>query len=155
MNEAQHGYMRNRGTDSASLIFINLVESAEYSRDTSHRTSYDMSRAFEAVSKNLQAIAWRRLGVPDDVADWLVDMDVNGVTVVRSPFSQARWEEDAYMPVRSFSFPPSTTKMPLVYPKNTVQPFVCDRGTGQGNTDSPTCWNAVFDIALTALSLDS
>jgi len=31
----------------------------------------------------------------------------------------------------------------------------CDRGTGQGNTDSPTCWNAVFDIALTALSFDS
>ena len=91
----------------------------------------------------------------DNVADWLVDMNVNGVTVVRSPFSQARWEEDAYMSVRSFSFPPSTTKMPLVYPKNTVQPFVCDRGTGQGNTDSPTCWNAVFDIALTALSLDS
>ena len=34
-----------------------------------------MSRAFDAVSKNLQAIAWRRLGVPEDVADWLVDMD--------------------------------------------------------------------------------
>jgi hypothetical protein len=93
MNEAQHGYKRNRGTDSASLVFINLVESAEASKDTSHRTSYDMSRAFDAVSKNVQAIAWRRLGVPDDIADWLVDMDVAGVTVVRSPFSQARWEE--------------------------------------------------------------
>ena len=54
MNEAQHGYKRQRGTDSASLIFINLVESAEASQDTSHRTSYDMSRAFDAVSKNLQ-----------------------------------------------------------------------------------------------------
>jgi len=43
----------------------------------------------------------------------------------------------------------------MVYPKNTVQPFVCDRGTDQGNTDSPTCWNALFDIALTALSLDA
>ena len=59
MNEAQHGYKWNRGTDSASLIFINLVESAEVSQDTSHRTSYDMSRAFDAVSKNLQAIAWQ------------------------------------------------------------------------------------------------
>ena len=90
MSESQHGYKRNRGTDSASLVFINLVESAEVSQDTSHRTSYDMSRAFDAVSKNLQAIAWRRLGVPEDEADWLVDMDVAGVTVVRSPFSQAR-----------------------------------------------------------------
>ena len=43
----------------------------------------------------------------------------------------------------------------MVYPKDTVQPFTCDRETGQGNTDSPTCWNAVFDIALTALSLDA
>jgi hypothetical protein len=155
MNEAQHGYKRNRGTDSASLVFINLVESAEASKDTSHRTSYDMSRAFDAVSKNVQAIAWRRLGVPDDIADWLVDMDVAGVTVVRSPFSQARWEEDAYMSIRSFSIPPSTAKTHMVYAIDAVQPFTCDRGTGQGNTDSPTCWNAVFDIALTALSLDA
>ena len=117
MNEAQHGYKRNRSTDSASLIFINLVKSAEFSRDTSHRTSYDMSRAFDAVSKSLQAIAWRRLGVLDDVADWLVHMDVNGITVFRSPFSQVRWEEDAYMSVQSFSFPPSTTKCPWCIPK--------------------------------------
>jgi hypothetical protein len=26
---------------------------------------------------------------------------------------------------------------------------------GQGIMDSPTCWNAVFDIALTALSLNA
>ena len=115
-----------------------------------------MSRAFDAVSKSLQAIAiaWRRLGVPEDVADWLVDMDVAGVTVVRSPFSQARWEENAYMSVRTFSVPPSTHKQSMVYSNESVKPFACDRGTGQGNTDSPTCWNAVFDIALTALSLD-
>ena len=89
------------------------------------------------------------------MADWLVDMDVAGVTVVRSPFSQARWEEDAYMSVRTFSVAPSTSKQPMVYLKAAVQPFTCDRGTGQGNSDSPTCWSAVFDIALTALSLDS
>ena len=53
MHDAQHGYKRNRGTDSASLMFINLVESAEACRDSSHRTSYDMSRAFDAVSKNI------------------------------------------------------------------------------------------------------
>ena len=72
------------------------------------------SDGYDAVSKNLQAIAWRRLGVPDNVADWLVDMDVAGITVVRSPFSPARWEEDAYMSVRTFSVPPSTTKQPMV-----------------------------------------
>ena len=126
--------------DSASLIFINHVEFAEASQDNSHRTSYVMSRAYDAVSKNLQAIAWRRLGVLEDVADWLVVMDIAGVTVVRSPFSQARWEEDAYMSVRTFSVPPDTRKQPMVYPNTSVQPFACDRGIGQGNTDSPTCF---------------
>jgi hypothetical protein len=111
VHEAQHGYKSNRGTDSASLMFINLVESAEAMGSTSHRTSYDMSRAFDAVSKNIQAIAWRRLGVPDDVADWLVAMDIDGVTVVRSPHSQASWESDGYLAVRSFSIPPSLSKV--------------------------------------------
>ena len=114
-----------------------------------------MSRAFDVISKNHQAIDWYRLSVPDNEADWLVDMDIAGVTVVRSSFSQARWEEDAYMTVRSFSVPLSTTKKPMVYPKNTVWPFACDRGTGKRNTDSPTCSNVVLDIGLSALSLDA
>ena len=155
LNEAQHGYKRNRGTDSASMIFINIVESAEAAQDTSHRTPYDKSSAFDAVSKNLQAIAWRRLGVPDDVADWLDDMGVAGVTVVRSPFSQARWGEDAYMSSRSLSEPLPNIKKHMVYPKHNVQLFACDRGTGQGNTCCPTCWNAVIKVALAALSLDA
>ena len=66
MNDAQHGYKRNRGTDSASLIFINLVESAEVAQDISHRSSYDMPRAFEPsarMSKRLPGGDWEYLTI--------------------------------------------------------------------------------------------
>ena len=155
LRTSQHGYQRNRGTDSASLMFINLIESSQWEKNTSHRTSYDMSRAFDSISKNLMRIAWRRLGVPGDVADWLVEMDIGGVTVVRSPLAQERWETDGYLSVTSYSIPPSVQPADMVYQKYDVRPFVCARGTGQGNPDSPTCWNAVFDIALTALEMDA
>jgi hypothetical protein len=69
---------------SASLLFINIPETAKMDCGVSNRTSYDMSKAFDTVSKNIQKIAWSRMGVPADVVDWLVDMDTDGVTVVIS-----------------------------------------------------------------------
>ena len=35
-----------------------------------------------------------------------------------------------------------------------VEAFSGERGTGQGDVTSPTCWIAIFDILLTALRLD-
>ena len=60
---AQNAYLRNKGTNSASLLFINMLETAESDKTPAHRTSYDMSRAFDSVSKNIMRIAWLRLGV--------------------------------------------------------------------------------------------
>jgi hypothetical protein len=35
---------------------------------------------FDSVPRYLQLLAWRRLGVPADVADWFVELDTNGST---------------------------------------------------------------------------
>ena len=70
---------------TASLLHINLLEDAMDRNNELHTTSYDLSKAFDSVSKNLMKIAWRRLGVPKDVAEWLVEMDINGATIVRTP----------------------------------------------------------------------
>ena len=153
LNSAQHGYLSGRGTNSASLIFINLVESAKDLNTVSHRTSYDMSRAFDSVSKNIMRIAWHRLGVPPDVIEWLVELDTDGVTIVRSPFALANWALADYRSVLTPLQPPSPPLNPPHSPL--TSPFLAVRGTGQGNPDSPTCWNGVFDIALTALSIDA
>jgi hypothetical protein len=95
-NSAQHGYVPGRGTMSASILFINILESAKMDCGVSNRTSYDMSKAFDTVSKNIQKIAWSRMGVPADVVDWLVDMDTDGVTVVRSPYALEKWDTHDY-----------------------------------------------------------
>ena len=78
-------------------------------------------------------------------------MDTEGVTVVRSPHALAQWAIQDYRSVLTDLQPSSPP--PLQTPS--VTPFQAIRGTGQGNPDSPTCWNAAFDIALTALMLDS
>ena len=83
-NTAQHGYISGRGTMSASLLFINSLESTRAAQGVSNRTSYDMSKAFDTVSKNIQKIAWSRLGVPAEVVDWLADMDTDGETLVNN-----------------------------------------------------------------------
>ena len=78
LDEAQHGYLPQRNTMTASLIHINIIEDAQEFGRPLHRTSFDKSKAFDSVSKNMMRIAWRRLGVPDNVADWLTDMDIGG-----------------------------------------------------------------------------
>jgi len=151
-NPSQHGYVPGRGgTTTASLLFINILETAKMDGGVSNRTSYDMSKAFDTVSKNIQKIAWSRMGVPSDVVDWLVDMDTDGVTVVRSPYALEKWDTHDYRSIITTQQPDSP---PSSHPA-TVIPLTATRGTGQGNPDSPTCWNAVFDIALTALTIDA
>ena len=68
LDRAQHGYQRGKGTSSASMIPINGLEDAEELGHELHRTSYDMKKAFDSVSKSLMLLAWQRLGVPYDVA---------------------------------------------------------------------------------------
>ena len=53
-NIAQHGYVPGRGTMSASLLFINILETAKMDHGISNRTSYDTSKAFDTASKNIQ-----------------------------------------------------------------------------------------------------
>ena len=96
LNNAQHGYTAHRSTMTASLLHINLLEDAIDRNLELHTTSYDLSKAFDSVSKNLMRLAWRRLGVPKDVAEWLVEMDINGVTIVRTPFAAEQWNKHGY-----------------------------------------------------------
>ena len=87
-----------------------------------------MSKAFDTVSKNIQKIAWSRLGVPKNVVDWLTDMDTDGVTVVRSPYALSQWAIHDYRSVLTELQPSSPP--PLQAPS--VMPFQAIRGTGRG-----------------------
>ena len=85
---------------TASLLHLNLLEDAWDSGKPLHSTSWDMSKAFDSVSKNMMRIAWRRVGVPLDVTEWLVQLDENGTTVVRTPFAVEQWNLRGYHAIK-------------------------------------------------------
>ena len=97
-------------------------------------------------SKNLMRTAWHRVGVPRDIALGLADIDIDGVTVVKSNYALNAWMINGYESIRT---PGTSTKF-----EGRVDFFLARRGTGQGDVPIPTCWNLVFYILLTMLDRD-
>lgn len=73
---------------------LNLVEEATAQR--SHGTeedqdfhldfmSWDTQKAFDSVGHHVQYLSWRRLGIPPNIAEWLVSLDLNGLFIPRVP----------------------------------------------------------------------
>eukprot|EP01036_Dinobryon_divergens_P061797 gene61797-biopygen28290 len=88
-------YMGNKmSTMTATLQYINALEDARETGQPIHRSSWDMSKAFDTVSKPAMMIAWLRLGVPEQIATWLVGLDMDGVTIVRTPSARRAWQQD-------------------------------------------------------------
>ena len=150
-NKAQHGCQAGMGTSTATILHIDSVEAAEELRQELHRSSWDKSRAFDSVSKNLMRIAWYRHGVPADIIKYLVDMDIEGPTVARTPHAAAAWDD---LPYKCVDTPHQPTPGLPDLVMQLLDSFVAARGTGQGDVTSPPCWNAIFDILLTALQRD-
>ena len=66
------------------LQHLSLLEDAiEYGLPL-HSKSWGMHEAFDSVSKHLMRMAWHNACVLLDVAEWLAEIDINGVTVKQS-----------------------------------------------------------------------
>eukprot|EP01041_Mallomonas_annulata_P042180 gene42180-biopygen8863 len=78
LHPAQHGFRNKFSTMTATLQYINVLEDIREQGKPIHRFSWDMSKAFDTVSKNAMTMAWLRLGVPIDVTTWLVGFDQEG-----------------------------------------------------------------------------
>ena len=135
LSPSHHAFLPRKGTDTANLQIINAIETAFNDRKSLYGSSWDIKRAFDSVSKPLIRLAWRRLGIPPDIAEWLVLLDLDSQTVVRTEFAYSRWLEGGIPGLTGLGFTPG-------------------KGTGQGDVCSPITWLAVFDILLTALSRD-
>jgi hypothetical protein len=132
LNRNQHGFVPGRSMEEAVLEAMNSLESAKEWRTDLYISSWDIKRAFDRVPKQLLIYSWIRLGVPTDVAEYLVGIDMGGHTVVRTPHAQkVFWDSglDGLLPLA----------------------FRAMLGAGQGTVDAPSNWNAVFDILLDAL----
>ena len=145
-------FLYGRGTDTATILLQNYIEHIEERYMLSHQSSFDLKKAFDSPSKGLMDWSWRRLGVPDQCAESFAQIDVNGTTVVRSPYAEYVWDKLPYRCVKTAgSYPPGT---PLATPDSAiVDSFSPERGTGQGEPSSPTNWNGIADIPATGLRI--
>eukprot|EP01041_Mallomonas_annulata_P042122 gene42122-biopygen5635 len=155
MHNAQHGFRTAMSTMTAILQYINAAEEAQELKLPIHRSSWDMTKAFDTVSKNAMMIAWLRLGVPLDIALWLVELDRSGVTIVRTPAAKKAWKDRHYQGIQAPGNLYSASMRPIT-PNQLLsavlaEAFDAERGTGQGDVTSPLCWTALFDILLRML----
>ena len=154
---------------TASMLFINSLEDAIENGQPLHTCTWDITKAFDSVSKNVMKLAWTRLGVPEDWVQWLVGMDEHGTTIVRTPHSIGIWNNQGAVGLtrRTRKQRPRQVYDRFICPGTVLQQdsddgqqeisglgFHAIRGTGQGDVTSPTCWAAIFDILLTALHMD-
>ena len=55
--------------------------------------SFDFTRAFDSVSKTLSKLALLRFGVTPKLVNYLVDQDLLGTVLIRSPLTQMLLED--------------------------------------------------------------
>ena len=78
-------------------MFINIIEQAKQYHSSLYYVSYDISKAFDRPPKNILKLGWARVGVPEDIINWLVDMDVGGRAYIKSPWAQNNLNDHSKM----------------------------------------------------------
>ena len=91
LTPTQHAYLPHKGADSANLQVINTLETAFEERRALYGSSWDITHAFDTAGSGLTRLSWRRVGIPADLAEWLVRLDAGSHTVVRTEHAFAQW----------------------------------------------------------------
>ena len=81
LQSTQAGFCLGYSTETSLLQFINIIEQAEQYHSRLYYVSYDISKAFDRPTKNILKLGWARVGVPEDIINWLVDMDIGGESI--------------------------------------------------------------------------
>ena len=147
LRDSQNGGLKERGTDSASILLINALESARELMVQILVSSWDKKRAFDSMSKNLAKFSLIRLGVPREIADYIVDHDLEGPAIIRGGYTKkilAQMKQRAAVEGRSYSKLSGRVAAMLQY-------LHTERGCGQGDVPSTIVWAATFDILLVGI----
>ena len=106
-----------------------------------------MRRAFDSILRNLQRLAWTRLGVPADVAEWFISLDEGDSADVDTLFFQVSKNIQTAKQARSnCAHFPRPTDARLSAPSSLG--FIPQRGIGKGESVSSLLWVTVYDILL-------
>ena len=139
LHPAQYGYRLDNGTHMALFNVINQIEDATHNHKTKHITFWDIRRAFDSIPRNMQKLAWTRLGVPLDVAEWFVDLDDGGLSFISSPL---------YHRDKNLKTPQEMGQSNTHFSAAPELGFQAERGIGQGESASSLMWTALYDILL-------
>jgi Reverse transcriptase (RNA-dependent DNA polymerase) len=124
---AQTGCSHNRGTEDAIMTVLNGLEDAHQRRENLHLISFDTSKAFDSPARYSGLyIAWRRLGLDHEHAQYIINCDIENEITPKTTFS-------------------------ILHP-NQAEPFRAECGTPQGDSLAGYQWRAITDIAITFLS---
>ena len=130
----QHGFIWGKSVESASLVVLNALETACEWRTDLYISSWDIKRAFDSVPFRMLIWSLVRIGVPPQLAKYLVQMDVDGKMVVRTPLALDILKKKGVEGLQEAGMV-----------------FSAEKGTGQGDKLSPLVWDAFCDILLSAL----
>ena len=70
-------------------------------------------------------LAWERVSVPPPIVEWLIALDEDNHSIVRTEWAVAEWERAGY---EAFDSTSDDGKVPFFSP---------ERGSGQGDTAAP------------------
>ena len=140
LSPGQYGFRRGRGCESATIQVINALEDAEESSTEIHGSSWDIKRAFDTIRKPILQMSWERLGVPKNIEKYIIDLDKECLTIPLTPHAMKILSQHG---IQAFGQAPSNNKC--------ASGFFPQTGTSQGDTPSPTNWNASLDVLLRAL----
>jgi hypothetical protein len=93
---SQKGGLPRHGTEDAILAIVNAIEDARNHQQELHVIGFDKAKAFDSPGRYITELAWRRLGVPADVARFITRCDSNNKIYPKTPFFMhqkrgARW----------------------------------------------------------------
>ena len=132
LHPSQHGCLRGVGTDEAIMEITNILEATKEKQGEVYVASWDMRRAFDRVPKSFLIFSWLRMGVPLDIARYLVELDIDGTTIVKTPFAQSQLYRHGSIVKEDIG-------------------FTAETGCAQGDPQSAISWNTFIDILLVAL----
>jgi ribonuclease HI len=133
LHHSQHGCLKRVGVDEANLGLLNQFESARELTSELYTIAWDFKHAFDRPTKPTLLYAWLRIGVPFDIANYLVQLGIGGQSLIKSTL---------------------VTKAIIQKDSKTLQQqyFTQETGTSQGDNQAAISFNCVTDILLVALS---
>ena len=82
LDASQHGGLPARSTAQPMHNLAEILQDAQLSGKELHVVSMDLTKAFDTLEYWSQAMSWRALGMPVEMAEMLMKMDQEGETAV-------------------------------------------------------------------------